>query len=159
MLDAIELALERAGIECIAQADLQPLGADRLDEEIDRAGAHRGHDIVDAAMGGLHDHRHVDRSLAQFRQDAETVQIRHHQIEDDAVDLPAIGGSEQRQGGVAVVARHRPVAEFLQHAFEEPALHRIVVDNKDGHDPSAILHGSCAVSGHSRRGDLTDYEI
>ena len=43
------------------------------------------------------------------------------------------GPIEQRQRGIAVVAGHRLVAEFLQHAFEQPALHRIVVDNEDGH--------------------------
>ena len=41
--------------------------------------------------------------------------------------------AQQRQRGVAVVARHRLVAEFLQHAFEQPALHRIVVDDENGH--------------------------
>ena len=56
-LDQLEFALERARRERVAQRDLQPLGADRLDHEIDGAGAHRGDDIVDAAMGGLHDHR------------------------------------------------------------------------------------------------------
>ena len=58
--DARELAFERAGIERVAQADLQPLDADRLDHEIDGAGAHRRHHIVDAAVRGLHDHRHID---------------------------------------------------------------------------------------------------
>ena len=43
--------------ERVAQRHLQPLGADRLDHEIGRAGAHRRDDIVDAAMRGLHDHR------------------------------------------------------------------------------------------------------
>ena len=40
-LDAGKLALERAGGERVAQRHLQPLGADRLDHEIDGARAHR----------------------------------------------------------------------------------------------------------------------
>ena len=80
---------------------MQPLGADRLDHEIDRAGAHRGNDIVDAAMRGLHDHRHVDRRLAHFGEHAHAVEIGHHQIEDHAIDARADGASEQRQRSVA----------------------------------------------------------
>ena len=48
--------------------------------------AHGGDDIVDAAVGGLHDHRHIDRSLPQFGEHAEPVEIRHHQIEDHGID-------------------------------------------------------------------------
>ena len=133
VLDAVDLAFERAGVERVAQAHLHALGADRLDHEIDRAGPHRGDDIVDAAMRGLHDHRHVDCRLAHFRQHAHAVEVRHHQIEDHAIEAPAIGPGEHRQRRIAVIARHRFVAEFLQHAFEQPALHRIVVDDEDSH--------------------------
>ena len=56
-LDAGKLAFEHAGGQRIAQRYLQPLGADRLDHEIGRARAHGGDDVVDAAVGGLHDHR------------------------------------------------------------------------------------------------------
>ena len=133
MLDAGKLAFERAGVERVAQADMQPLGADRLDHEIDRAGAHRRDHIVDAAMGGLHDHRHVDGGLAHFGEHAEAVEIGHDQIENDAIDPRAVGSGEQRQRTVAGVARERLVFELVQHALQEPALHRIVVDNEDGH--------------------------
>ena len=133
LLDPRQFAFERAGIERVAHADMQPFGADRLDHEIDRAGAHRRHDIVDAAMRGLHDHRHVDRGLAHFRQHAHAVEIGHDQIEDHAIDPRAVGSGEQRQRGVAGVARQRLVFELVQHPFEEPALHRIVIDNEDGH--------------------------
>ena len=133
MPDAGKLAFERAGVERIAQAHVHALGADRFDDEVDGAGAHRGHYVVDATMRGLHDHRHVDRGLAQSGEHTETVQVRHHQIEDDAVDAPAVGTGKQGERGVAVIKRHRLVAEFLQHALKEPALHRIVVDDEDCH--------------------------
>src|SRR5262249_7706008 len=54
-LEAGQLAGERARRERVAQRYLQPLGADRLDHEIGRAGPHRGDHVVDTAMGGLHD--------------------------------------------------------------------------------------------------------
>ena len=63
-LDAREFALQRARVERVAQRDLQPFGADRLDHEIGRARPHRGDDIVDAAVRGLHDHRNGKPRLA-----------------------------------------------------------------------------------------------
>ena len=90
VLDALQFAFERAGVERVAQAHQQPLDSDRLDHEIDRAGAHRGDDVVDAAVSGLHDHRHIDRGLAQPRQDAEPVEVRHDQIEDHTIDARAV---------------------------------------------------------------------
>ena len=133
MLDAVKLAFQRAGVKRVAQADLHALGPDRFDDEIDGAGAHGGDDVVDAAVRGLHDHRHGDAGLAQSGKHAETIEVRHHQIEDHAVDPRAVGSGEQRQRGIAVVAGDDLVAEFLQHALEQPALHRIVIDDEDGH--------------------------
>ena len=73
------------------------------------------------------------RGLAQPRQHAEPVEIRHHQIEDHAIDPRAIGAAEQRQRRIAVVEHDGFIAGLLQHGLEEPALHRIVIDNEDGH--------------------------
>ena len=112
---------------------MQPLRADRLDDEIDGAGAHGGNDVVDAAMRGLHDYGHADPRLTHSGENAETVETRHHQIEDHAIDPRAFGAAKQRKRSVAVIARRGLVAEFLQHAFQQPALHRIVVDDEDSH--------------------------
>jgi len=71
--DALQLALQGLRVERVAQGDLQPLHANRLDHEILSAGAHRGNDIVDAAMGGLHDHGDREASLAHLREHAHTV--------------------------------------------------------------------------------------
>ena len=150
MPDAIKLAFERAGVERVAQADQHALGARRLDDEIDRAGAHRRDHVVDAAMRGLHDHRYGDGGLAQSGENAETVEVRHYQVENDAIDTRAVRPGEQRQCGVAIVERDRLIAELLQHALEQPALHRIVVDDEDGHQ-SPCNQARCAVSGHSGR--------
>ncbi len=131
MFDTLQFAFQRAGIESVAQADLEPLDACRLDHEIDCAGAHRGNDIVDAAVRGLHDHRHIDRSLAQPRQNTEPVEVRHNQIEDHTIDARAVDARKQPERGVAIIQRHRLVTGFLQHAFEKPALHGIVVDDQN----------------------------
>ena len=133
MLDAVEFAFERAGVERVAQADLQPLGADRLDHEIGRPRAHRRDDVVDATVRGLDDDRHRDGVVAQPRQHAETVKVRHDQIEDHTIDAGAVGSGEQRRCRVAAFRRDHLVAELLHHAFEEPALHGIIIDDENGH--------------------------
>ena len=56
-----------------------------------RAGAHRRHHIVDAAMGGLHDDGDVEAGVADFCQHAHAVEAGHHQIEHDGVDGCASG--------------------------------------------------------------------
>jgi hypothetical protein len=33
----------------------------------------------------------------------------------------------------------------LQHALEQPALHRIVIDDKDSHSPSEIIATACVL--------------
>ncbi len=119
-----QFAFERAGVERVAQADMQPLGADRLDHEIDRAGAHRRDHIVDAAMRGLHDHRHVDRRLAHFGEHAEPVEIRHHQIEDHAIDPRAVrarrAAPAPRRRCRASTSRIRTCAACLRAAGTAP---------------------------------------
>ena len=91
--------------ERVAQRHLQPLGADRLDHEIDRARAHRRHHVVDAAMRGLHDHRHAQAGLAHARQHAEAVEIGHHEVEHHAVDARAV-----RRRSAAATAASPPSA-------------------------------------------------
>ena len=104
-LEALELGLERAGRQRIAQRDLQPLGADRLHDEIDRAGAHRRHHRVDAAMRGLHDDRDAEPGVAHAREHAIAVEIGHHEVEDDAVDPRSVRTGQDRDG-----RRRRPSA-------------------------------------------------
>ncbi len=45
----------------------------------------------------------------------------------------AVGAAEQRQRRIAVVEHDRLIAELVQHALQQPALHRIVIDDEDGH--------------------------
>ncbi len=131
-LEPLQLVAQRLGGERVAQADLNALGAGRLDHEVRRARAHRRDDIVDAAMRGLHDYRNVASGLFHAGHHAEPVEVRHHQVEDHAVDPLAFGSAEEFRRRIAAIRSERLVAETLHHVFDEAALNRIVVD--DQHD-------------------------
>ena len=82
-------------------------------------------------MGGLHDDGDVEAGLAHARQDAEAVEVGHHQVEHHAVD--GLRPAEQLQGRVAALGGDGLVAEALDHGLEQAALDRVVVDNKHGY--------------------------
>ena len=87
-LDSRDLAFECIRGECVAQGNLQALGADRLDHEIGGACPHRRDHVVDAAMRGLNDHRDVETGRSHLRKNAEAVEIGHHQVEHHRIDAP-----------------------------------------------------------------------
>ena len=95
------------------------------------ARAHRGDHVVDAAMGGLHDHRDGDAGLAHLGEHAQSVEVGHDEIEDDRVDARAVGAGERGDPGVAALGHDRLVAGLAHHVVEEPALHGIVVDDQN----------------------------
>ena len=110
---------------------MQPLGAHRLDDEIDGARPHGRDHIVDAAMRGLHDDRHAEPGLAQARQHAEAVEARHHQVEDDGVERLTIVGREHGERGLATFSGERPIAEPRHHVLDQAPVHGIVIDDQD----------------------------
>jgi hypothetical protein len=150
--NAGELALQRARHQRVAQRNLQAFGADRLDHEVGCARAHDRDHVVDAAMRGLHDDRQRDPGLAQARQHAQAIEIRHHQVEHHRIDAGTVVAGEVGERRVAAFGGERIVAETADHVLEQPALHRIVVDNQN-----ALTHTD---SGPSRlvpkRGTLAD---
>ena len=85
-LHAADLVLERVDPHRVLDRDLQPLGPDRLDDEVDRAGPHRRDDGLDGAVRGLHDDRRLDRHSRSLREHADAVEVGHHEVEDDDVD-------------------------------------------------------------------------
>ena len=151
--DALQLALEGAGIECVAERNLQTFDADRLDDEIMGAGAHRRDHVVDAAMRRLHDDRHIDTGLTHLAQYAEAVETGHHQIENHRIDLRRVRSCEQRDGGIAAVDHPRFVTGPLHHVFHETALYSVVVSdqNRGNHGTLRTRHLSV-----SNRGTLAD---
>ena len=132
MADALQFALERAGVERVAQRHLQPFEADRLDHEILRAGAHRRNHIVDAAMGGLHDDGDAQACFTHFCKHAEPVEAGHHEVEHDRVDRLRVRRGQQGHGGIAAIDDERLVAALLHHVFNQTALHGVVIGNQDG---------------------------
>ena len=83
---APEFVLERIDAQRVLDRHLQPLGADRLDDEVGRAGAHGGDDGLDRAMRRLDDGGDRDVALAHPRQHAHAVEIGHDEIEDQEID-------------------------------------------------------------------------
>ena len=123
--------LHRLDLERVGDRRAQPLGRGRLDDEIEGAGAHRRDHGLDAALRGLHDHRHRDAALAHRVEHAEAVDAGHGEIEDDRGDVAAARAVERLQRRLAAVGDDRLMAEFRDGALEQAALHGIVVDDED----------------------------
>ncbi len=96
-------------------------------------------------MGGLHDDRQRDPGFPQPREHAETIEIRHDEVEHHHVDGRAIGAGEDRDRRVAAFGHQRVVAEAADHALDEPALYRVVVDDQNAltHDATSDHQGLC----------------
>ena len=132
-----------------SQRHLEAFGTDRLDHEVDRAGAHRRHHVVDAAVRGLHDHRHGIAGLAQPRQHAEAVEVGHDEVEHHAVE--ALAAEQERDRRLAGLGDHGLMAKLARHVVEQPALNRIVIDNENASGHGNTPYANCAVSKHFAR--------
>ena len=73
----------------------------------------------------------LQSGLAHAGQHAEAVEVGHHEVEHHAVDLAGVGAGQHRGGRVAAFGDDHVIAVARDHALEEAALHRIVVDNKN----------------------------
>jgi len=156
MADALQLALQRAGVERVTQRHLQSLDADRLHDEVMRACAHRRHHIVDAAMGGLHDHRKVEAEIADFFQYAHAVEAGHDEIEHHGVDRLGLRIDQMGEGGVAAVHCHGVVTAALHHVLDQTALHGIVVCNQNGRNHGIPRNSGLSQQHVSNRGTLAE---
>ena len=104
----------------------------RLHEEVLGARVHRRDHIVDAAMGGLHDHRNIEAGIADLGQHAQAVEAGHHEVEHDGIDGLGFRRGQKRDGRVAAVDHGRCIAGFLHHVLDETALDWVIVDNQNG---------------------------
>ena len=122
--------LHRLDLERVGDCRAQPVGRGRLDDEIEGAGAHRRDHCLDAALRGLHDHRHRDAALTHRVENAEAVDAWHGEIEDNRCNVATARAVKRLQRRFAAVGNDRLMAEFRDCALEQPALHGIVVDNE-----------------------------
>ncbi len=113
--------------EGVSQRDLKPFESCRLDDEVRRACAHGGRDIVDAAVCGLHNHGNSQVLLAHSGEYSQAIKIGHHQIEHDRVDCRSLRAHEQAYRLIAAFDRNRLIAQALDHAVKMPPLCRIVI--------------------------------
>ena len=80
-------------------------------------------------MGGLHDHRDIQTGLTHKGQNAKPVEVGHDQVENDAIDA-GIGPREKLNRCVPAFGEDCPIAETLDHGFEQATLNRIVIDDQ-----------------------------
>lgn len=88
------------------------------------------HHGLDAALSGLDDDRRVDAALGQRFEEAVAVHFRHQEIEKDDIDHAALA-LQQFQTAAAVIGEMRHMTETLDHVRQQPALHRIVINDQN----------------------------
>ena len=152
---AAHLVLERVEAQRVLDRDRQPLGADRLDHEIERARPHGRDHGLDRAVRGLHDGRDGDLALAHA---APAPPCRRGRASTRSRISRSIGFGPAPRAARAPPRRldHLGlVAEAAHHGFEQAALNGIVVDDEDcgGHASSAgalfaaVLSHACVDEG------------
>ena len=126
-----QFVFERVDAQRVLDRDLQPLGADGLDDKVQRAGAHRGNHRFDRAMRGLDDRGNPDRPPAHALKHAHAVEVGHDQIENDEIDRRALRQFQPRQRLFPGRRRLDVIAESPAHGLQQPALNGIVVNDED----------------------------
>ncbi len=132
LLELLYFAGQRADLELVADRDRDALGRGGLDQEVVGAGAHGFHGGIDAALGGQHDDGKLGVRGTQLGEDVEAAHVGHDEIEQHEVDLLALRSADQVERGPAAGRGDDVHARARDRGFEKPALHGIVVDNKNG---------------------------
>ena len=115
-------------LERAAHEQQQVIGIDRLGEEVERPFLHRRHRVLDAAVGGHHDDRHVGVDFLRRAQDAEAVSFRA------AADrrAPAQAGLLQQPDRFGLIARlEHGVPLPLQRVPQHRAQRVLVFDDAE----------------------------
>src|SRR5262249_5972899 len=121
--------------------------------EILGPGTHRGDDIVDAAMSGLHDDGDIDAGFADLGEHAHAVEAGHHEVEHDGVDIGPLGAGQQLHHGVAAVNHDSLITAFLHHILDEAALYGVVVGDQNAGSHGFPCNATLSVP---NRGTLAD---
>ena len=101
-------------LECVAEQDEDPIGVERLFEDVVRAKLGGLHCRLDRRVPGDHDHERSRIAPANLLQRLEPVHARHLHVEKDEVRLPLADRIERLVG-----ARHG--AHFVPLELEELA--------------------------------------
>ena len=123
-----QLAAEPADLQMRLHARDHLLGAEGLQDVIDRAGRKAAHQAGRIVPRGDEDHRHVGVRFFQLRADAVAILPRHHDIEQDE---RRPGARREFHGFGAVACRDDLVAERLQRFAQQGEVRRGVVHGED----------------------------
>ena len=142
LLDARDFALQRLDLEGALDGDFEALGRGRLDDEVDRAGAHRRDGGIERAVRGLHDDRRACRHGRYAPQDLHAVHAGHDEVEQHEGDRALVGRLHDLDSLLATLGGLGVVAEALDGFFEDAALGGIVIDDQDklGHGTGTRLN-------------------
>ncbi len=142
LLDAGDLALQRLDLEGALDRDLETLGRGRLDDEVDRTGAHGVDGGIDRAVRRLHDDGGRAGLGGEALQHLHAVAAGHDHVEEDERDCALVRPLEDLYGLFAALGGLGLVAETLDGFFEDAALCGIVVDDQDklGHRAGTLLN-------------------
>ncbi len=154
LLEAIDLALQVAHLQRVADRDHDPLRRGRLDEEVLRAGLHGLDHGVDAAGGGQHDDGLHEAARAHLLQRLQAALARHDKVQHDHVSAARAQAIDRL---FAVFSMDDNQAFALEHRLDQAPLGRIVIDdeNRLGHGPTnhhsmpPLKRGRCLCPGSS----------
>ena len=138
-LDPGQLVLQRPDLERVLDGNFEPLGAHRLDHEVDGARAHGGDGRVDAAIGRLHDGRRLPGQGPDGGKDRHPIGARHDEVEQDETELARGVGFERRKRLFPALGDRNGITEALDGLFENTTLSRVVADDQDTFRHDAIL--------------------
>ena len=135
LLERLDLALEPRGFQRALRHQHQPVGLERLLDEVVGALLDGGDRGLDVAVTRDHHHRQLRMLLLHAVEQLQPVEpaalqpdVEEHQVGPAAGDM--------RERVVAVARRARHIAFVLQDAGHQLADVRFVVDNED------VIHGS-----------------
>ena len=83
-------------------------------------------------MRRLYDDRAGVAAGAHAHEHAHAVEVWHHEIEHDKIDLPTVGAGKLREGRLAAFGQQGAIAEPLDCILEQTPLDGVVVDDQDG---------------------------
>ena len=115
-----------------AHAGQQLLEGEGLDQVVVGAAVEAGDLVVGRVAGGEHEHRNGQTTLAQVAADAETVETRQHDVEQDQVVL-VVAAAQAGLRGASVAQRVDRVAFLFEAALEHLSQLVGVFDHQKSH--------------------------